>query len=499
MNRPQRLLVTVQTIFRSALFFLLLDRRRMQESFFDGFMQLGGVYVKFLQLSSLQAGVLDDIPHEKRLQVYDKVRPDELDLEAKLRSELGENVLTLFHSLESESFAAGSFGQVYRGVLHSGDKVAIKVLRPTLSRYLRFDLKVLRVLTFIMSPLLTKEGMVSMRDVYKDFKKVAIAETDYIKEAEATTFFYEKYKDHPHMVTPMIYHDLSSDEILTQTMLEGLPATELIAMHERGEDVEAFMFKEYNSDLVFVMRTLGFELFMSILTDSMAQGDPHPGNVQFLPNNQLALIDFGITSEPPRNSAAFVRLLNDYAEIYRGNFNAGEFMINIIEYYAPQFFSAIKVFDKIIAAETNFSIIEEVKKISENAIKEAVDVKDIERLVRQGKFTRIFNNTINKNNRFAIKVDFDGGVMLRAATTYTAFTNGLGIRDQMFPLLFDTIVETYNQHTAGAPTQKGGKNKEMKPEQALEIIANWVEDIQERDPVFFRGMITKFKEYSKNV
>ena len=127
-----------------------------------------------------------------------------------------------------------------------------------------------------------------------------------------------------------------------------------------------------------------------------------------------------------------------------------------------------------------------------------VDIKDIEKLVRQGQFTRIFNNTINKDNRFAIKIDFDGGVMLRAASTFTAFSASLGLRDQMFPLLFDTIVETYNSHEAGL-INKQKKKRSQSPERALEIVANWVEEIRERDPLFFRSIIVKLKEYTKNV
>ena len=61
-----------------------------------------------------------------------------------IREELGADASTLFAELSDEPVAAASLGQVYRGRLHSGEEVAVKVQRPSIGESIAIDMLLLR-------------------------------------------------------------------------------------------------------------------------------------------------------------------------------------------------------------------------------------------------------------------------------------------------------------------------------------------------------------------
>ena len=64
---------------------------------------------------------------------YDEVREI-------VRQELGGEPEAVFATFERQSFAAASIGQVHRAILHTGDRVAVKVQRPHIRETLQADI-----------------------------------------------------------------------------------------------------------------------------------------------------------------------------------------------------------------------------------------------------------------------------------------------------------------------------------------------------------------------
>lgn len=63
-----------------------------------------------------------------------------------ISTELGAPIPSLFSEISPRSIAAASLGQVYRGRLHDGREVAIKVQRPGMAESIALDLFLLRLL-----------------------------------------------------------------------------------------------------------------------------------------------------------------------------------------------------------------------------------------------------------------------------------------------------------------------------------------------------------------
>src|SRR3989442_1451154 len=82
----------------------------------------------------------------------------------------------------SLSIAAASLGQVYRGRLHTGEEVAVKVQRPHLPEIINFDLAVLRSIARFISRFPRLVRGVDWVGVIDEFAAVIFEEMDYIQE-----------------------------------------------------------------------------------------------------------------------------------------------------------------------------------------------------------------------------------------------------------------------------------------------------------------------------
>ena len=147
--RRKRFTTTIKTVVRIIWFFLLRKEGEMYTALYDGFNELGGVYVKFLQILTIRSSSMQKSELHHRLAVFDDVEPDQIDVDFVLNHELGDK-LTQFQSISREPFAAGSFGKVYHATLADGQPVIIKILRPSLLKYLSVDLKLLRVFSVLL-------------------------------------------------------------------------------------------------------------------------------------------------------------------------------------------------------------------------------------------------------------------------------------------------------------------------------------------------------------
>jgi predicted unusual protein kinase regulating ubiquinone biosynthesis (AarF/ABC1/UbiB family) len=487
--RRQRFTTTIKTITRVFWHFITRDEGAMYTSLYDGFNELGGVYVKFLQVLTIRSSSLKKSDLHHRLAVFDDVEADELDLDFVLNHELGEK-LAQFASVSREPFAAGSFGQVYHATLQNGQPVIIKVLRPSLLRYLSFDLKLLRVLSFIIK-LVSPKMIYDIDQVFRDFREVVNEETDYIKEAKSAHMFWRRYDDHPHIEIPRTYMDLSTKYMITQDYLGGVAATKLIEWKAEGHDIEAYVRDNYQADLELLTKVLGYDLLYSSLSSDIVQGDPHPGNIKILPGNKIGLIDFGITAPPPDNRYAFMELMKDFVALYHGEYDIGKVFMDGLFFYTPDLYQAINTVNQVYSRskDKDIDIEAEISKAATNAFIQNSRTIDVRQELFRGNIAQFFEKTINEGNRFGLNINFDGSVLMRAAATYMSIVDGFGYREEVIPGVFEDVISDVEQ---------SGITLESKPEttdvgRAIEILSDWLEDITDRDPFLFRDLIVKMR------
>lgn len=487
--RRKRFTTTIKTVVRIIWFFLLRKEGEMYTALYDGFNELGGVYVKFLQILTIRSSSMQKSELHHRLAVFDDVEPDQIDVDFVLNHELGDK-LTQFQSISREPFAAGSFGQVYHATLADGQPVIIKILRPSLLKYLSFDLKLLRVFSVLLK-LVSPKMIYDVDQIFRDFKDVVTEETNYIKEARSANTFYERYLNHPHIEIPRTYLDLSTKYVITQDYLPGIAATQLIEWQAEGHDIEAYVAQHYQGDLELLTKVLGYDLLFQSLSSDIVQGDPHPGNIKILPGNRIGLIDFGITAPPPDNRYAFMELLKDFVALYHGDYDIGKVFMDGLFFYTPDLYQAINTVNQIYARSSNrdIDIEAEVSKAATTAFVQNSRSVNVKQELFRGNIAQFFEKTINEGNRFGLNISFDGSVLMRAASTYMSIVDGFGYREEVIPGVFEDVI---------ADIENSGITLESKPEttevsRAIEILSDWIEDITDRDPFLFRDLIIKMR------
>ncbi len=141
--------------------------------------------------------------------------------EKVLNTELGNDYMRLFESLEKNPFAAASIGQVHMGFLkETNEKVAVKIQYPGVAQSIQSDIDNLMSILNV-AQLLPKQMFVE--NVVNVMKKELLDECDYNREAECMLKFHEFIKNDPVFMLPKVYDGLSTKQILITEFVEGEP------------------------------------------------------------------------------------------------------------------------------------------------------------------------------------------------------------------------------------------------------------------------------------
>ncbi|MGE4295715.1 MAG: ABC1 kinase family protein [Campylobacterales bacterium] len=260
--------------------------------------ELGGTFIKMAQILSTRPDLIPiDLANEfSKLQ--DNVEPLPFgQIRPRFTEEFGKEVEEIFDG-DLELIASASLGQVYRGTLKNGEKVAVKVLKPEAKEIIRLDLKILRRFAAIVENRLYAYGISSPLKIINEFEKALNRELDYTVEALNIKRFGRNFQDNTQLKIPRLYEEFSGNTVLTMELIEGVKVTHIAALKAAGIDPKA-------------VAQNGFELFCEqIFVHRFFHADPHPGNIFAINDTQIALVDFGMTgSISERDRKDFVDMI----------------------------------------------------------------------------------------------------------------------------------------------------------------------------------------------
>ena len=235
---------------------------------------LKGISVKIAQQVALGLPFLPKEYLDEISKSFNSIPPINKALIRKIiKQELKAYPQEVFESFESEAFGAASLGQVHLATLN-GEKLAVKVQYPGISKSIDSDLGVLKFA-------LTRFAKGGNIDHLMDEVEARLnEEVDYEIEAENTEFFYNNLK-HDLIVVPKIKEEFSTKTVLTSSFLEGESFEEFLARNPSQEE------RNHYAQLIFN------SFFMGLYHIQMIHADPNPGNFIFMADKKLGLIDFG--------------------------------------------------------------------------------------------------------------------------------------------------------------------------------------------------------------
>merc|ERR1739841_302259 len=154
---------------------------------------------------------------------------------ACIEDDLEAPVDEIYDQLDRDPISAASLGQVHRGVLMSGQAVAVKVQRPGLREQITLDLYIVRnIAAWLNSNIgLIRSDLVALID---ELGRRVFEEMDYLNEASNAETFAELHQHNPRIAVPTIYRSATSRRVLTMEWIDGVKLTNLDAVRGLGVD-----------------------------------------------------------------------------------------------------------------------------------------------------------------------------------------------------------------------------------------------------------------------
>lgn len=264
---------------------------------------LGPAFIKAGQALSTRPDIIPPLLLEELAGLQDQLPGFDSGLAmACIEEDLGAPISAIYAELEREPISAASLGQVHRGVLLSGEKVAVKIQRPGLREQITLDLYIVRnIAAWLNTNIgLIRSDLVALID---ELGKRVFEEMDYCNEATNAETFAELHAHNPRIAVPRIFRDATARRVLTMEWIDGVKLTNLEAVRELGIDPDDMVTVGVNCSL------------QQLLEHGFFHADPHPGNLLALADGRLAYLDFGMMSEVSRESRtgliqAVVHLVN---------------------------------------------------------------------------------------------------------------------------------------------------------------------------------------------
>ena len=270
--------------------------------------ELGPVYVKLGQLLSTRPDILPGRYVDTLTDLQAKVPAVPWsEVESLIVRELSQPLETVFASIDRNAVAAGSIGQVYHATLTNGKQVALKVQRPGIEVVVNRDISLIKSLAELVA--LTEFGKdFDIVGLAEEFSTALKAELDFTTEAQYTEQLRQnlatsRWFDPKQIVIPQVYQELTTTRLLTIEWLDGIPILEAQLPQVR----EAKDPTTQRSEIT----TLLFRVFFKQLyVDGFFHADPHPGNIFYLQDGRIALLDCGMIGRlDPRSQQILTEML----------------------------------------------------------------------------------------------------------------------------------------------------------------------------------------------
>ncbi len=280
---------------------------------------LGPAFIKAGQALSTRPDIVPPLLLEELAQLQDQLPGFDSALAmACIEEDLGAPVDTIFEQLDREPISAASLGQVHRGVLRNGERVAVKVQRPGLREQITLDLYIVRNIAAWLNRNvgLIRSDLVGLID---ELGSRVFEEMDYLNEAANAERFASLHSNNRRIAVPRIHREATSRRVLTMEWIDGVKLTNLEAVRSLGIDPDDMVQVGVNCSL------------QQLLEHGFFHADPHPGNLLALADGRLAYLDFGMMSEVTRESRtgliqAVVHLVNRNFGALSGDFVALGFL-----------------------------------------------------------------------------------------------------------------------------------------------------------------------------
>jgi predicted unusual protein kinase regulating ubiquinone biosynthesis (AarF/ABC1/UbiB family) len=245
---------------------------------------LGATYVKFGQFVGSAPDIVGDaIAGEFRFCMDAGPAIPFDDVRRVIEADLGQPLRDLYRDFAETPLAAASIAAVHRARLHSGEDVAVKVLRPGMEQVVAADIRLISTPVRIAA----EQGFDRAMDLLSylvGLREQVAEELDLRNEARSMVAFRDVLAELrlDLLVVPRVHPELSSRRVLTMEYLRGAPLDAMEDIEAMGLDPRPYVRQLMQAWILTADRFRAFH------------ADIHAGNLLMLPHGKLGMLDWGI-------------------------------------------------------------------------------------------------------------------------------------------------------------------------------------------------------------
>ncbi|MDO8303804.1 MAG: AarF/ABC1/UbiB kinase family protein, partial [Sedimentisphaerales bacterium] len=256
--------------------------------------ELGPTFIKFGQLLSTRSDLLPADVVEELVYLQDRVTTTPWKHMKSRFEQAGITIDQTFSQFDTTPIASASLAQVYAATLKTGEKVAVKVLRPNIEDTISADLSVLGWFASRITLHLEEAKRWEPEGLIREFRRSIYKELDMCHEGRNADIFRTNFADDPTVYVPKIYWNLSSRAILVMELIEG---RRLADCFDSTTPIELRKKIAANGAQAILKQ---------IFLHGFFQADPHPGNGFVLDDGVICFLDFGMFARVDKDSLLYL-------------------------------------------------------------------------------------------------------------------------------------------------------------------------------------------------
>ena len=262
---------------------------------------LGPTYIKLGQIISAGEGLFPAELVSEFKKCRDQVTAEPFEVVRRtVEQDLGARLADVFEYFDTEPIAAASIAQVHMARLRTGEEVAVKVQRPSVSDLVHKDLRVMAWLAPHLVGRIPVMALANPPALVELFAETIIEELDFRMEAANMLDVAVMLKDldQDRYVVPRPHPTLVTRRVLVMERIHGFNFDDVSGITDAGIDTED------------VVRTAMVAFMEGAMVEGIFHGDLHGGNLFVLSDGRTALLDHGIVARlSPAKRNAFLRLM----------------------------------------------------------------------------------------------------------------------------------------------------------------------------------------------
>ena len=244
---------------------------------------LGPTFVKLGEVMATRVDVFNPEWIEEFSRLQEKAPPVEWnEIHAQLTEDLGQPPEEVFVELEREPLAAASLAQVHRARLSDGSQVVLKVRRPGIRSTIEADLRLLKRLADIVESEAPEMRQYRPGELVEQFARSLHRELDFAAECRNAERIAAQLDPDSGIVVPEVFWEYNGERLNVQRLIVGIAGNDIAGLETAGLDRHHIARRGTRASLSM------------ILEHGFFHADPHPGNIKFLPDDHIALLDFGM-------------------------------------------------------------------------------------------------------------------------------------------------------------------------------------------------------------